>query len=279
MVTCKVNFCLVLVCWLALSSVSAQTALPQAASVVAVDSSTASNEAPHPRAELLWIEQLQTEYQVRFSELIDGQWTPPKVLFASDNSLTSPALGSSSSGDRLAIWTEQRRAKTVLQSMHQTAGGRWGPARIFTDTGRENYAASIVFDLNDVAWVFWSSTRKALSEIFMAKSAETGWSKPQQIHPENSVPDILPVAALNTNGDVEVEWTQYSFAEAKYLRIGKTIAASQSGSVANSNNKRLSSDAVAIEDLALPKFLPHNALSALHFPTNMMIQSRPISKN
>ena len=274
----RLSFLAVVACWLLLGNALAQP-LTSLTDDPTSDSPNLVKALQHPRAELLWVEQVQKEQQIKFSELVDGEWSDPTTLFASENALTSPALGSSSNGDRLVIWTEQRRTKTVLQSMQQTAGGTWGAVRIFSETGRENYAASIVHDLNDVAWVFWSSTRSDLSEIFMVKSGPTGWSKPLQIHPDNAVPDILPVAALNSEGDVEVEWTQYSFVQGKYLRTSRTFAALQSGSVADQNIRRLASHAMNAEDLKLPNFLPDNALSTLHLPTNMMIQSRPISRN
>ena len=277
MLVLRFHFFLAVVCWLLLGNALAQPLTSLTDKGLAVESLGVAQAPQHPRAELLWVEQVQKEQQIKFSALVNGEWSDPVILFTSENSLTSPALGSSSSGDRLVIWTEQRRTKTVLQSMQQGAGSAWGAARIFTDTGRENYAASIVYDLNDQAWVFWSSTRKDLSEIFVATTGANGWSKPQQIHPDNAVPDILPVAALNRDGDIEVAWTQYSFAQEKYIRTSKTFSASPLGHSAEQNIRLQINAPVAVEDIELPSFLPDNALSALHFPTNKMIQSRPIS--
>lgn len=225
-----------------------------------------------PLAELVWVEQQEKQNTIYISALINEKWTAPQQIYQSTELLTSPALGTDNSGNQLLIWTEYRRSKTVLKSSRRNNGESWQEPTLFSDTGSENYASCIVFDRQNNAWVFWSSTRSDLSDIFFSKSEGFTWSRPQLVHSANAVPDILPIAALTPEGHVRVSWTRYSFKQNSYTQDEKTFAKN----VTQPNPAPLL-DAVSEKDIKLPAFLSRNSVSLLHFPGNEMIQSRPIS--
>ena len=88
------------------------------------------------------------------------------------------------------------------------------------------------------------------------------------------MPDILPVARLTAKGDVQVDWTRYSFEAQGYITDSAMF------SVAPANGEPFSADEIADsivpEDIPVPDFLPKNAVSLMHIPSNRMIQSLPI---
>jgi len=227
-------------------------------------------------AEVVWIDNSPDGGQVLWSELLeDDVWSEPTIIYKTKNPLTSPALGTDHYGNKLLIWTEQRRTKTILRSASQPAKANWQDAELFSDKGSENFAASIVFDSSNTAWVFWSSTRAELSDIYVSRSQGHSWSRPERVHETNQVPDILPTANLTKDGDVQVSWSRYSFDQGRYIKQTKTFAATP-------NNKPASpainlKDSVAQSDIKLPDFLPDDALSLLHLPSNSLQQSIPLS--
>jgi len=68
-------------------------------------------------AEVVWIDNSPDGGQVLWSELLeDDVWSEPTIIYKTKNPLTSPALGTDHYGNKLLIWTEQRRTKTILRS-------------------------------------------------------------------------------------------------------------------------------------------------------------------
>ena len=227
--------------------------------------------------ELLWTEPRDQGYALLHSQFSDNRWSEPEAVYLSDNPLTSPALGTDADGGKLLIWTEQLRRKTVLKSKRRTSEGAWQEAQVFSDSGLENFATSIVYDGNGQAWVFWSSAGGKLADIYLSRSDGPGWSRRERIHPENKVPDILPVASITVQGNVLVEWTHYSFAQRSYLLTSKEFTVENSEKY--NNNSSLGKESADLGDLELPDFLPRNRRLLLHFPTHRMIQSRHLSLN
>ncbi len=225
-----------------------------------------------PTAELLWIDSNDGEYQLKISEYINDEWAEETLLYASSNPITSPALGTGKNSRKLIVWTEQIRSKTVLKSMSRSANNNWQLPNVFSNQGFENYSASIVFDLEDVAWVFWSSTVRELSDIYYVRSEGLGWSTPVLVNAVNDVPDLHPRASLTLDGKVEVRWSRYSFENNSYVEDVYLF----DEALVNSSDIILA-DTIALSDIPLPNFLPENRLSVIHFPSNHMLQTLLIS--
>lgn len=224
-----------------------------------------------PLAELVWFERTDDKWLLKFSSSDGESWSDPKRLYESKESLTTPGLGTDQHGNKLLIWTEQRRNKTILKFMRRPRGQEWQDAELFSDAGRENYGPTIVYDQSNTAWVFWASTRKDLSDIYVSQMTSAGWTKPSLVHAENDVPDIGPVASLTDEGNVKVVWTHFSLAQGGYIQ--KDVEFEVDSAV-----EKKMVDLITEEELILPGFLPNNALSIIHFPSNMMVQSRPIAQ-
>jgi len=227
--------------------------------------------------ELVWAQDDEDGFSLQLSQFLNQLWGEPEVLYRSDNPITTPALGTSPAGDKLLIWTEQLRRKTVLKSMRRAVGGSWQEAQVFSDSGLENFAVSIVYDGNGEGWVFWSSAGGELADIYLSRSAGTGWSRRQRIHAENEVPDIMPAASITQQGNVMVEWTQYSFDQGRYILTSKEFQVEKIDN-ANKNND-IDKESAVLRDLSLPEFVPKNRRLLLHFPKHTMIQSRHLSLN
>ncbi|MEM7361212.1 MAG: hypothetical protein AAF431_19165 [Pseudomonadota bacterium] len=209
---------------------------------------------------------------LQYSNLVDNNWSVPRELYRSEEALTSPALGTDRVGNKLLIWTEQRHSKTVLKFMARPKDKPWQSPTLFTDSGHENYSPTILFDMHNRAWVFWASTRKNLSDIYLSIRTGQVWSKAEPIHDENEVPDITPTTDILENGDVRVTWTSYNMERGDYGLVERVY------SIQNDEaDELLLTDTLQFDLITLPDFLPTNSVSVIHFPANKMIQSRPVS--
>jgi len=222
--------------------------------------------------ESLWIDTQGQSQKVMFAQLIDDKWQDESLIYETDNAMTSLALGSAPSGEKLMVWTEQKRLKTELMFMkaREVAGGlKWTRASTFSNKGHENFSASIVYDKSGTAWVFWASTREDYSDIVLRKF-DGSWGEIEQVHSKNTVPDIKPRASITESGDVLVEWVSYDFQASDYVSRSRQYTAAESS---NEQSLKILVDKVLPSDVQLPPNMYTGAQALLHFPNNQMVQS------
>ena len=225
-------------------------------------------------AELVWVDRTPQENSIHLSSFDGSSWSPiAEPLFKTSNSVTAAKIGTDSLGNKLLIWTEQIRDKTVLMHATRQLNKKWSKAEVLFASGNENYAGSIVFDQNDVAWVFWSSADEGLADIYYLNIVDDQLSSVQELHSQNQVPDTHPQANLMQNGDIKVEWVSYSLEKGQTIQRSKVLATGSKG------KQKLDIDNdLDIESLPLPSYLPQNSLSLLHVPNNKMQQSIMVSQ-
>ncbi len=223
-------------------------------------------------AESVWIDSQGQSQKVMFAQLIDDKWQDESLIYETDNALTSLALGSAPSGEKLMVWTEQKRLKTELMFMtaREVSGTLiWTQASTFSNKGHENFSASIVYDQYGTAWVFWASTREDYSDIVLRKF-DGSWGEIELVHTKNTVPDIKPRASITESGDVLIEWVSYDYQVGDYVsrfrQYKSTISSDQ-------QSAKTLVDKVLPSDVQLPPNMYTGAQALLHFPNNQMVQS------
>ncbi len=223
-------------------------------------------------AESIWIDTQDKVQRVMFAQLRGDEWQGESLVYQTDNAMTSLALGTAPSGEKLMVWTEQKRLKTEL--MFMTASKidgtlRWSQASTFSNKGHENFSASIVYDKSGIAWVFWASTSEDYSDIVLRKF-DGSWGEIEQVHSKNTVPDIKPRASIAESGDVLIEWVSYDYQAADYVSRSRLyLSTVDSDQLAT----KILVDKVLPSDVQLPPNMYTGAQALLHFPTNQMIQS------
>ena len=228
--------------------------------------------------EAVWVEAESDKNSIRFARYENDKWALfNEPLYVSDNSLTSPALGSNSRGQKILIWTEQNKAKTILMSMNgePTPADElsWSEPSVFSKHGIENFAASIVYDRNDEAWVFWSATTGTYSDIVMQRYNGDYWDRPLQVNQENAVPDDLPRAEVTEHGTIRVEWRSFDLETGLPIPQEKEFLPDSKG-IPLANLKLV--DNIDSRAIPLPPNMPPYSPALLHFPTNAMVQSARI---
>jgi len=233
--------------------------------------SSALHASESSLAKALWSDFDGKEHAIFISNYDGEDWSDSSSIYASKHPITSIAMGTTQSGKALLVWTEQIKQKSQL--FHQWFSGKtqsWSEAELLSDFGIENIGATIVVDPSDQMHLFWGANPTDLSDIIHMTYADNRWSKPTAIHAPNDVPDIKPTAAINTNSDIVVTWSSYSFDAGQYVERERTIETSQL-SAANSTIEL--NDVIRLEQMKVPNFLPSNANAYIHFPQNEMTQS------
>ncbi len=223
-------------------------------------------------AESLWIELKGESKSVVFAQLVGGEWQDESPIYETTNAMTSLAMGTAPSGEKLVVWTEKKRLKTEL--MYMTASELdgllvWSDALPLHNKGHENFSASVVYDPEGIAWLFWASTTENYSDIVLRKF-DGSWGDVERVHSNNTVPDIKPSASITELGEVLVEWVSYDFKVGGYADRARRYTGAPG---ALDRASKILVDKVIPSDVQLPPNMYTDALALVHFPTNQKIQS------
>ena len=240
--------------------------------------SAATEAADSIAAELIWIEHGDM-HQIHFSEYSQNGWTLPRVIWKGKNYINSLAINTDREGAKFLVFTEYLKSAKVLKSISKPANeNEWSESVLLSDFGRENLAASMVQDMEGVVWLFWSANRGDLDDIYLSKMVMQNWSEPIKVNVDNDVPDTNPIASLNENGEVMVEWQTFSMETGSYVTQNRVfeldINSKNRYKAAIFKNKEINPG-----DLSLPSFLPNRSLALIHFPNNLKRQSSLIDLN
>lgn len=225
-------------------------------------------------AELVWVVPEKENYQIMMSDYDGDSWREPYTVHRSENPLTSPAIGTDHQGNKTLIFSElYRPAKSHLVKITKPAGAEnWSKPVLFSDYGNENLGATMVVDLSNQIWVFWSANAGDLDDIVFMQSRGASWSEPQRVHPKNDVPDHQPFAQLTTDGNIELGWKTYDFSASQYIQANHLFSLDNSEQSVY-KTPLVEDQEILLEDITLPSFIPANSRAIVHFPGNVLLQS------
>lgn len=225
-------------------------------------------------AELLWVIAQKDNHQIMMAAYDGSEWQAPYSIYKSDNPLSSPAIGTDHKGNKIIVFSElYQPANSRLLKMVKPAGTEeWQTPTIFSDYGNENLGASIVVDTANITWVFWSANQGDLDDIMYKKSGPDGWTKVQNAHTPNNVPDYQPSAMLTVEGEVLLVWKTYDFSSNQYIDSNRLF--SLANSAQNVYKSPLDkSQEILLDNVALPSYVSSDSRAIVHFPNNLMTQS------
>ncbi|MBL4671860.1 MAG: hypothetical protein JKX81_06335 [Arenicella sp.] len=231
------------------------------------------------RAELVWVDSQAGSHRLMLSQLTGDKWSDPLAVYTSENFITTPALSTDLSGNKLLIWSEQNDNSTVLMSARRASPDiEWQRARKLNGFKAENLSPSIIVDSSNRQWVFWSSNHEGLDDIYYSRKDGSKWSSPSRVHANNDVPDIQPIASLNKDLNVVVAWKAYDQPSGQYLTSQRVFTIDNSSKSRYKISLR-NTQQESISDVIMPGFLPRNSAVALHFPNNNIEQSIRLDLN
>lgn len=198
-------------------------------------------------------------------------WSEPLTVHESEHPIISSNLVTLSNGSQILIWSQHEKSKSTIRfKTKDPLRDNWSEPDFLFKQGTENIGLSTL-RINQTVWAFWASTQHSLPDINYAIYANGRWGTASTLHPENNVPDLLPIASINEDNDIEVNWLSYSFLHSDYQQAKKTIS--------NSLVKPSQVDIINPEEFETPFFLPQNQSVTIRFPRNHYQQSSLISSN
>ncbi len=241
-----------------------------------------SAQANVVQAELIWTDFDGQQHLLLHAQYQSEQWSEPKAIYVSNNAITTPTLATLSSAALtadLAIWTEQRKGKTVLMQARRIEREAWQPAIPFYALGQDNFSPTVITDLADTSYVFWSHTEADNhSDIVYsfkhdaATDIASDWSAPQRLHPSNTVPDLAPKAILKPNGEIMITWQTFNASALAYVASTAVLAGTSERTdllhLADTDPDYV--DPVALRKLVLPGFVPENRSFTLFSALNKL---------
>ena len=227
-------------------------------------------------AQFIWAEDDSNGSRILLSQHKNGVWQPAEKI-VDDNKLNIlPTIGSDQKGHKLAVWSMVDGSNSVLKYSIKH-GTRWSTPRVLADEMSTNLAPTVVFDSNDVCWVFWSANNNDDDDIYVSKFAAGVWSQAKMVNADNDVPDILPEAGLDDNGNIWVSWQQlqeneYVEVTKSYERLSRKVMSSRNA-VSMKQIKQMKLHSEARNPLKPPSFFKGRSRATMHFPND---HSRPL---
>ena len=125
-------------------------------------------------------------------------------------------------GDRSQKWARRLRAEPesfdplrrpaggdqVLLREYDVAARSWGEPQAVSAKGQDVYKAAVAVDGEDRVWVVWSARVKGDFDLYARVREGGGWSDVLQVT-KAAGPDLTPVAATDSDGDVWIAWQGY----------------------------------------------------------------------
>lgn len=231
------------------------------------------------QAELIWTDFDGERHLLMHAQLQAAQWSEPQAIYVSNNAITTPTLATLSSESLradFAMWTEQRKAKTILMQTRRIERAVWQPGLPFYSEGQDNFSPTVITDLGNTSYVFWSSTQaNNYSDIVYsakndaAANSASEWSVPRRLHASNAVPDLAPSAVLQANGEILVTWQTFDASALQYVPNSAVVSGSTDlQHLADTNPDYV--DPVDLRKLALPSFLPRDRSFTLFSALNKL---------
>ncbi len=228
-----------------------------------------------------WVESSQDKFQVFESscyELVGPNktphWTNATVIHSSTRPITSTSLVTLLNDTQILFWSEQNRSKTLIRyKSRKSIEEEWSKPLTLHDQGTENIGINL-FRKDNKVWAFWAATdpkgvKNSLPDIIYREFGNGLWGPAKPVHANNNVPDIQPTSALNSDGDLVVEWLSYSFLQSTYIRAQKKIS--------NGFDINGLVDIINVDGFENPDFLPSGQAITLRFPQNHFTQSRIVA--
>lgn len=244
-------------------------------------------------AEVVWVQRIDDENHIRHAKFDGQQWQQTSAsLYSSNAPLTGPTINTKSNGDRLLIWVEKIKNRTVLKQMtghhlraisHPVPAKRigehyWSKASVLSKFRLENFAPSIVVDARQRFWVVWSSSSATQSDIFMIRELGSHWSSPAKVNPDNQTPDMRPIVNTDITGNIYIVWTGYDRVIDGFTQ--NSAFYSMNGDKLDDNSLDYADSLQAhktkehgITSITDPGFLPAQSRILIHFPQNKLVQS------
>ncbi len=219
-------------------------------------------------ADLVWSEAGTKDYEIYFSSLRNGQWSPKTKL---SNHMAMDLLPSVGSGIDGTIWVVWFAAQGSISDLYYAMfdGENWSIPEMISTGLSSNTAPSIVVDNHNVPWVVWAGFDGEDDDIYFTRWNGFGWDSPSMVNMDNTTPDIIQVIKIGQSNLPWVKWSGYDRIESKsYISrwTGSEWSEELIEEIENKNQSLMSMSEHLISDL--PEFVGNQKLATIHVKSN-----------
>ncbi len=148
--------------------------------------------------------------QIRLFKSLDSDLiTLPAPAVAPVKEINQPIFVADKTGIRGLVWLAGDAHHQHAVQAARWINGSWGQTETISPPGKGTQIALSTAVLGDDSWlVVWAAFDGQDDEILWSRTTAEGWSKPQSIAVDNSVPDITPSLYPTADGAL-VAWSRY----------------------------------------------------------------------
>lgn len=156
--------------------------------------------------ELIWLETDRTDSTIYYSQHKNNRWSPKQRLTTDNEIKLTPAIASNAD-KHIAVWVTFEESGKLSLSYSIKQGGQWRPPQPVEFNFHEITAPAII-NYSHKFYLFFAGNNRDDDDIYMSTFDNNSWSDPVIIHPDNSVPDLLPEPRI-INGTLVLIWQQF----------------------------------------------------------------------
>lgn len=157
------------------------------------------------KAELVWAESDDSNYQIFYSHYEDGAWAEKIQLSHNGLMNTTPTVAVENDGTVWVVWTTGTDSGSDLYFC-VFDGSQWSqPKKIETPFSSNTAPALIIGDANS-PWLVWAGFDGQDDDIYFSGWTGREWALPVRINQDDTVPDTLPSIWKSADGTIRVSW-------------------------------------------------------------------------
>jgi len=153
----------------------------------------------------VWSEQVKNKAEIFYRGKTGDFWDDAIQISALPGESVTPVVLSDDDGVIWIVWANIQDDESVLVYSVQK-NGRWSEPKKINTGRKNNVAPCLVEDNNQNLWGFFSGNDGNDDDIFSMRWFDAGWNDFSRINNPNNTPDVLPYAAINDDGQLEVTW-------------------------------------------------------------------------
>lgn len=173
--------------------------------VVAIFIFTA-HQAFSQNLDLIWLEVDNTDSTIFFSQHKNNRWSAKQSLATGSEVKLTPAIASHAN-KHVAVWVTSSESGKLSLVYSTKPGRKWRTPQPVRFNFQET-TAPVLISFSNQFFLFFAANSNDDDDIYMSTFENNGWSDPIMVHPDNSVPDLLPEPRI-INGALTLVWQQF----------------------------------------------------------------------
>ncbi len=154
----------------------------------------------------VWSEQVNNKAEIFYRGRTGDSWGDAIQISALPGENVTPVVLSDNDGAVWVVWANIQHDGSVLTYTVQK-NGRWSEQKKIITGLKNNIAPCLIENISRDLCVFFSGNDgNSDDDIFGMRWFGGGWTDLSRVNKANETPDVLPYAAINNDGGLEVTW-------------------------------------------------------------------------